>query len=56
MNSLDYNEGLDVVVISFFFSNEIALIDHGTSSVDAAGSTGGRYGFGGDLLYRFGNP
>jgi len=55
-NSLDYNAELDQILISVKSFNEIWVIDHSTTTAEAAGSTGGRYGKGGDLLYRWGNP
>jgi hypothetical protein len=36
--------------------NEIWVIDHSTTTAEAAGHTGGVWGKGGDLLYRYGNP
>ena len=55
-NSVDYNEGLDQILISSRHFSEIWIIDHSTTSEEAAGHNGGRYGKGGDLLYRWGNP
>jgi len=55
-NSIDYNEELDQIMISVFSFNEIWVIDHSTTTEDAAGHTGGNSGKGGDLLYRWGNP
>lgn len=56
MNSVDYNEDLDQIVLSLRHWNEIWIIDHSTTTAEAAGSTGGNSGKGGDLLYRWGNP
>ncbi len=56
MNSIAYHPGLDQVVLSVRGSSELWVIDHGTTSAEAAGHTGGPRGRGGDLLYRWGNP
>jgi len=55
-NSLDYNEEFDQILISAHNFNEIWVIDHSTTSSEAAGHTGGNSGKGGDILYRWGNP
>lgn len=55
-NSVDYNPELDQIVISCHNPNEIWIIDHSTTTAEAAGHTGGNSGKGGDLLYRWGNP
>jgi hypothetical protein len=55
-NAVDYNADLDQVLVSLRNFSEIWIIDHSTTTAQAAGRTGGRYGKGGDLLYRWGNP
>lgn len=55
-NGIDYNPQLDQIIISAHSFNEVWVIDHSTTSAQAASHTGGRQGKGGDLLYRWGNP
>lgn len=54
-NSISYNATLDQLAISIRNTNEIWVIDHSTTTAEAAGHTGGDAGRGGDLLYRWGN-
>ncbi len=56
MNSIDYHPRLDQIVVSLPFLGEVWILDHSTTTEVARGSTGGRYGRGGDILYRWGNP
>lgn len=56
LNSIDYNPALDQIVLSSHEFDEIWIIDHSTTSAQAASHTGGNSGKGGDLLYRWGNP
>lgn len=56
MNAISYNEKDDVVLLSLAMFAEIWIIDHSTNSREAAGSTGGNYGMGGDIIWRWGNP
>jgi len=55
-NSVDYDEGLDQIVFSSRAASEVYVIDHSTTSEQAAGHSGGDSGMGGDFLYRWGNP
>lgn len=56
INSIDYNDELDQVLLGMRSLDEIWIIDHSTTTEEAAGHSGGRYGKGGDILYRWGNP
>ncbi len=56
MNSIDYNPQLDQILLSVRGNSEVWVIDHSTTTEEAKGHTGGKYGKGGDLLYRWGNP
>lgn len=56
MNSIDYNPRLDQILVSIPHFDEVWIIDHSTSTEEAAESTGGQSGKGGDLMYRWGNP
>jgi hypothetical protein len=56
MNSVDYNPKFDQVLMSAHNFNEVWIIDHSTTTEEAASHSGGRYNHGGDLLYRWGNP
>lgn len=55
-NAVNYNQELDQIAFSSYHLGEIFIIDHSTSSAEAKGHTGGRWGKGGDFLYRWGNP
>ncbi len=56
VNSVDYDEANDWILISANFQDEFWIVDHSTTTAEAAGHTGGDHGKGGDLLYRWGNP
>lgn len=55
-NAIAYSEELDQIAISVPHYSEIFIIDHSTTTEEAKGSSGGKWGHGGDLLYRWGNP
>lgn len=55
-NAVSYNPELDQILLCSRNLSEIYIIDHSTSSSEAASHTGGIYGKGGDVLYRYGNP
>lgn len=55
-NSMYYNEELDQIALSSRNTGEFYIIDHSTTTAEAAGHTGGNSNMGGDYLYRWGNP
>lgn len=56
MNAINYDSALDQVMFSGHNLNEIYIIDHSTTTAEAASHSGGVHGMGGDFLYRWGNP
>lgn len=56
LNSIKYNATLDQIVLSSHYLNEVYVIDHSTTTAQAASHAGGKYGKGGDILYRWGQP
>jgi len=55
-NALDYNAHKDIIALSSPEMGEFYFIDHSTTTIEAASSSGGNFGFGGDFLFRWGNP
>jgi hypothetical protein len=56
VNAVAYNAELDQIALSSPHFSEVWIIDHSTTTEQAKGHTGGRWGKGGDILYRWGNP
>lgn len=56
VNGIAYNAEFDQIVISSHRFDEIWVIDHSTTTQEAASHSGGNSGKGGDILYRWGNP
>lgn len=55
-NCVSYDSTRDLIVISVNVMSEFIIIDHSTTTAQAAAHKGGKRGKGGDILYRFGNP
>ncbi len=56
MNAIDYSPERDEILVSSRSLDELWVIDHSTSTAEAASHAGGTHGKGGDFLYRWGNP
>ena len=56
VNGIDHNAQLDQIMLSIRGNSELFVIDHQTTTAQAASHAGGRYNKGGDILYRWGNP
>lgn len=56
VNGIDYNPEFDQIILSAHTNSELWVIDHSTTTDEAASHSGGNSGRGGDLLYRWGNP
>ncbi len=56
LNGIDYDSLTDLILFSSRVFSECYVIDHGTTTAEAMGRSGGRRGKGGDLLYRWGKP
>jgi hypothetical protein len=56
LNGIDHDPLNDLILLSGPELCELWIIDHSTTIEEAKGSRGGRFGKGGDLLYRWGNP
>ena len=55
-NSIDFNAQTDEIILSSRTLSEFYIIDHSTTTTQAASHSGGNAGKGGDILYRWGNP
>ncbi len=56
LNGIDYSAAKDQIVFSSRIFSELFVIDHGTTTQEAASHSGGKRGKGGDILYRWGKP
>ncbi len=55
-NGVHYEPTSDLVILSSPRFSELFVIDHSTTTAEARTEKGGRFGKGGALLYRYGNP
>ncbi len=55
-NAIDFNPVTNQILVSSREFSEVWMIDHSTTTAQAASHSGGTFGKGGDLLWRYGNP
>lgn len=55
-NALSYSPERDQIILSIRDFDEFIIIDHSTTTQEAATDSGGNSGRGGRILYRYGNP
>ncbi|MCB0707401.1 MAG: aryl-sulfate sulfotransferase [Saprospiraceae bacterium] len=55
-NAISFHPNRNQIVLSVPTFDEIWILDHTTTTAEAAGNTGGNSGKGGQFMYRFGNP
>lgn len=56
VNGVSFNPMLNQIAFSSHNMSEIYVIDHSTTTAEAASHSGGNSGKGGDILYRWGHP
>ncbi|AEL27736.1 hypothetical protein Cycma_4028 [Cyclobacterium marinum DSM 745] len=56
INGLTLDEENDLLYLTVNNYSEVWVLDHSTTTEEAKTNSGGNYGLGGDLVYRFGNP
>jgi Arylsulfotransferase (ASST) len=56
VNGVSYDAARDLLVVSSPHACEIWVLDHSTTTAEAATASGGRRGHGGEMLWRWGNP
>lgn len=55
-NAVDHHAEHDLIVLSSPNWDELWVIDHSTTTAEAATDSGGRWGQGGEILWRWGHP
>lgn len=56
INCIKFDSANNVIMVSVHNFGEVWMIDHSTTTFSGASHSGGHFGRGGDLLYRWGNP